>query len=78
MLDSQLAVSDWLLVVVLAIPHLLYAFIWFFPHLWMRAFKKNSAEVFESMAWLLKGKSSLNALHQKFDDLTINLPIPLL
>ena len=58
MTNLQLASSDWILVVALALPHLLYAFIWFFPHLWMRAFKKSSVETFELLAWTLKGKPS--------------------
>lgn len=49
--------SNWGVVVALALPHLLYAFIWYFPHIWMRLFRKSSVRVFESMAWLLKGTS---------------------
>ena len=47
--------SIWAAIAFLALPHLLYAFIWFFPHLWMNAFKKRSVEVFETVAWLMKG-----------------------
>ncbi|KAI8110979.1 hypothetical protein M9434_004553 [Picochlorum sp. BPE23] len=47
-------VSNWGVVGALALPHLLYAFIWYFPDMWMRMFRKSSVRVFESMAWLLK------------------------
>jgi hypothetical protein len=46
---------DWITVAALAAPHFLYAFIWYMPHLWMRAFGKKSVNVFETTAWLLKG-----------------------
>lgn len=52
---DALAVSNWGVVAALAIPHILYAFIWFLPGLWMKAFKRKSVEVFETAAWLLKG-----------------------
>lgn len=50
--------SDWATVGILATPHLLYAFIWYMPHLWMKAFGKKSVEYFETIAWILKGTSS--------------------
>lgn len=49
--------EDWTTVAILAIPHFLYAFIWYFPHLWMKAFGKHSIQCFESIAWILKGMS---------------------
>lgn len=49
--------SNWALVGALALPHLLYAYIWYFPHIWMRLFGRSSVRVFESMAWFLKGTS---------------------
>jgi hypothetical protein len=62
-------VSNWGVVGALALPHLLYAFIWYFPHMWMRLFGKSSVRVFESMAWLLKGTSlfSLSLLLQRME-----------
>ena len=48
--------SDWIVVGVLASPHLLYAYIWFFSEQWMAAFRKRSVQVFENVAWLLKGE----------------------
>ena len=50
--------ADWLVIGALALPHLLYAFIWFFPNRWMTLFKSKSVEVFETVAWMLKGKLS--------------------
>lgn len=47
--------SNWGVVACLALPHLLYAFIWFFPQRWMAAFKKSSVVIFENVAWALKG-----------------------
>lgn len=52
---DRLALSDWLVVVALALPHLMYAFIWYFPDTWMSWFKKKSVQVFETIAWVLKG-----------------------
>lgn len=46
--------SNWIVVGALALPHLLYAFIWYMPELWMKTFQKRSVEVFETCAWLLK------------------------
>lgn len=46
--------SNWIVVGALALPHLLYAFIWYMPEVWMKLFKKKSVEVFETCAWLLK------------------------
>jgi len=57
MSSEQLLASNWIAVGAVAFPHLLYAFIWFFPQIWMHYFKKNSVEVFEAMAWMLKGVS---------------------
>ena len=48
--------SNWLVCGALAAPHLLYAFIWFFPRTWQAAFKKRSVEAFETVAWLLKSE----------------------
>ena len=47
--------SNTLVCLGLALPHFLYAYIWFFPQQWMAAFKKRSVEVFETLAWALKG-----------------------
>nr|BBC28424.1 phospholipid-N-methyltransferase [Chlamydomonas applanata] len=37
---------DWVLVAALASPHFLYAFIWFFPKTWQRAFGKGAVDAF--------------------------------
>jgi hypothetical protein len=52
---TEILGSEWGVVASLASPHMLYAFIWFFSGVWMRMFKKKSVEVFETIAWLLKG-----------------------
>jgi hypothetical protein len=52
---DPLLISNWVVVGCLALPHLLYAYIWFFPNKWMAIFKKDSVQVFENIAWLLKG-----------------------
>jgi hypothetical protein len=49
------AESNILVCVGLALPHFLYAAIWFFPQLWMAVFRKRSVEAFETLAWALKG-----------------------
>lgn len=46
--------SNWTVVGALAMPHVLYAFIWYMPQVWMKLFKKKSVEVFETCAWFLK------------------------
>lgn len=51
-------VNTWLVLAVLASPHVLYAYVWFFPHRWMSIFKKDSVEVFENIAWMLKCTST--------------------
>jgi len=56
---NLLSLSNWVVVGCLALPHLLYAYIWFFPHKWRALFKKQSVDVFEKLAWLLKGADSL-------------------
>jgi hypothetical protein len=50
--------NTWLVLAVLASPHVLYAHVWFFPHRWTSIFKKNTVEVFENIAWMLKCASS--------------------
>lgn len=50
--------SNYLVCACLAAPHILYAYIWFFPQQWMAAFKKRSVEAFETLAWVLKGASA--------------------
>jgi hypothetical protein len=63
---DRLALSNWQVVVALALPHLLYAFIWYFPTTWMSWFKNKSVQVFESLAWALKG-TLFNRLDSKFN-----------
>lgn len=45
---------EWSLALALAMPHLLYGFIWFFPSVWRRWFGNQSVVVFDSIAWVLK------------------------
>ena len=52
--DDQLPLSNWIAVVALASPHLLYAYIWYNSDRFYAAFKKRSCEVFEWLAWGLK------------------------
>ncbi|KAI7841557.1 hypothetical protein COHA_004728 [Chlorella ohadii] len=51
---DALEASNWTVAGCLAAPHLLYAYIWFFPRSWQAIFKKRSVEAFETVAWLLK------------------------
>lgn len=53
---DALEASNWTVAGGLAAPHLLYAFIWFFPRSWQAIFKKRSVEAFETVAWLLKSE----------------------
>lgn len=46
---------EWALALALVAPHVLYAFIWFFPSVWRSWFGKRSVTVFDSAAWGLKG-----------------------
>ncbi|EFN59374.1 hypothetical protein CHLNCDRAFT_137846 [Chlorella variabilis] len=55
--------SNTLVCLGLALPHFLYAYIWFFPQQWMAAFKKRSVEVFETLAWALKGVQFLSVAY---------------
>eukprot|EP00887_Chlorella_sp_A99_P005383 scaffold1.g5383.t1 len=52
---EQLALSNWAVLAALAAPHLLYAYIWFYSKQWHAAFKSYACEVFEWVAWALKG-----------------------
>ena len=53
---ESIQLSDVAVVACLAAPHLLYAYIWYFPQQWLAAFKKQSVWVFEAVAWALKGE----------------------
>lgn len=53
---DALEASNWTVAGGLSAPHLLYAFIWFFPRSWQAIFKKRSVEAFETVAWLLKSE----------------------
>ena len=46
---------SWLVALAIAVPHVLYAYIWFFPDKWRAAFKSRSVDVFHAAAWALKG-----------------------
>ncbi len=46
---------SWYVALAIAAPHVLYAYIWFFPDKWRGAFKSQSVEVFHNIAWALKG-----------------------
>ena len=51
---SSNMVSNILVGALLSIPHIMYAFIWFFPEKWMKAFGKQSVHVFATVASALK------------------------
>ena len=59
-LTAALDASNYTVCACLAAPHLLYAYIWFFPQHWRAAFKQRSVEAFETVAWLLKGEACLS------------------
>mmetsp|Transcript_35734 Transcript_35734/g.79506 ORF Transcript_35734/g.79506 Transcript_35734/m.79506 type:complete len:192 (-) Transcript_35734:789-1364(-) len=44
----------WILFIAVSAPHFLYAFIWFLPKLWRRAFGNQSVQVFATTALLGK------------------------
>lgn len=54
---SNAAPEDWYVITTLALPHLLYAYIWFNSSTWLKTFGKKSVQRFETAAWLLKGTS---------------------
>ncbi len=45
--------------ICLAAPHVLYACVWYQPHIWRSQFKKDSVDVFAHVATALKGKDLL-------------------
>ena len=50
---------DWLVTAAVASPHVLYAFIWLLPDIWLALFSKKSHRAvygFECCAWFLKCK----------------------
>lgn len=54
---SNATPEDWYVITTLALPHLLYAYIWFNSSTWLKTFGKKSVQRFETAAWLLKGTS---------------------
>lgn len=48
-------VAEWGVVTAIALPHYLYAVIWFFPDAWQRLCGKHAVAHFETAAWILKG-----------------------
>lgn len=49
-------IAEWGVVAAIALPHFLYAGIWFFPDAWQRLCgKKHAVQHFETAAWALKG-----------------------
>lgn len=48
--------SAWATMFVIAIPHFLYAFIWFKPKAWMRLFAKNPVDAFATAGLVGKRK----------------------
>jgi hypothetical protein len=54
--DSALCPSPLALVLALAAPHFLYAFVWLAPGAWQRAFGKRSVDVFASAGVVGKGE----------------------
>lgn len=73
--------SNWAVVIALALPHLLYAFIWFFPQQWLQTFKSKAVDVFASVAVALKGTFTLYSLnnfdHLADHDIKTHLFLPL-
>ena len=63
-LEVGSAVNTRTLALCLAAPHVLYGFIWFFPHIWRSHFRHHSVRVFDCAAWVLKG--TLKLLTSKF------------
>ena len=59
MVIDQLLIANWVVVAALAAPHLLYAYIWFYPQRWRYqlrgVFKDEAAHMFSAIAWLRKG-----------------------
>uniref|UniRef100_A0A1D2ABM8 phosphatidyl-N-methylethanolamine N-methyltransferase n=1 Tax=Auxenochlorella protothecoides TaxID=3075 RepID=A0A1D2ABM8_AUXPR len=51
---SNATPEDWYVITTLALPHLLYAYIWFNSSTWLKTFGKKSVQRFETAAWLLK------------------------
>lgn len=62
---SQMSFLDALTCSCIAAPHLLYAFIWFQPHIWRQRFGSKAVSTFADIAAALKGASgSPNDMHQ--------------
>ncbi|KAK9824170.1 hypothetical protein WJX72_008252 [[Myrmecia] bisecta] len=51
---SPTPVLDWLVILAISLPHILYAFIWFFPKKWKGLFRREPVLAFNLLAWLLK------------------------
>ena len=49
---------DWIVVSALALPHVLYSFVWLNNKAWRRLFQKNSVHFFACIASLLKGEAA--------------------
>lgn len=62
--------ADWLVVTAVASPHLLYAFIWLLPDVWLMLFsRKHPARAvygFECCAWILKCEAELQVSLAKY------------
>ncbi len=54
---------SWYVALAIAAPHVLYAYIWFFPDKWRAAFTSQSVEVFHNIAWALKRAPPEHASH---------------
>lgn len=48
-------IAEWGVVTAIALPHFLYALIWFFPDAWRRLCGKHPVAHFQTAAWMLKG-----------------------
>ena len=46
--------SNWIVGLILAAPHILYAYLWFFPGHWKAAFAARSVDVFATVAATMK------------------------
>lgn len=51
--------SPWVTMLMIALPHFLYAFIWFRPKAWMSLFRKNPVDAFATAGLIGKSEHRL-------------------
>jgi hypothetical protein len=59
--NEILPIQPALVFTAIALPHALYAFIWFLPHVWMRRFPKNPVDAFATAGAIGKCESQAAA-----------------